>query len=44
MKGGKVVFLLDIVTIPPEGAARASYRETNLMDMLENYGVRVTKI
>ena len=43
MKGGKVVFLIDIVTIPPEGAAQASYRETNLIDMLENYGVRVTK-
>jgi len=43
MKGGKVVFLIDIVTIPPEGAAQALYRETNLIDMLENYGVRVTK-
>ena len=43
MKGGKVVFLIDIVTIPPEGAAQASYRETNLIDLLENYGVRVTK-
>lgn len=43
MKGGKVVFLIDIVTIPPEGAAQASYRETDLIDMLENYGVRVTK-
>ncbi|HJX31837.1 MAG TPA: Gldg family protein [Thermodesulfobacteriota bacterium] len=43
MKGGKVVFLIDIVTIPPEGAAQASYRDTNLIDMLENYGVRVTK-
>jgi len=43
MKGGKVVFLIDIVTIPPEGAVQASYRETNLLDMLENYGVRITK-
>ena len=43
MKGGKVVFLIDIVTIPPEGAAQALYRESNLIDMLENYGVRVTK-
>jgi len=43
MKGGKVLFLLDIVTISPQGAAQASYRETNLNDLLENYGVRVTK-
>ena len=43
MKGGKVIFLLDIVTIPPDGAIQASYRDTNLNDLLENYGVRVTK-
>ncbi|MCX8011753.1 MAG: GldG family protein, partial [Desulfobacterota bacterium] len=43
MKGGKVIFLIDIVTVPQEGGIRAFYRETNLNDILENYGVRVTK-
>ena len=43
MKGGKVFFLIDIVTILPEGEIQASYRETNLNDLLENYGLRVTK-
>jgi len=43
MRGGKVIFLIDIVTVPQEGGIRATYRETNLNDLLENYGVRVTK-
>ncbi|MFH0814279.1 MAG: Gldg family protein [Pseudomonadota bacterium] len=42
IKGGKVTFLMDIITIP-EGTIQASYRESNLNDLLENYGVRVGK-
>ena len=42
MKGGKVFFLIDIVTIPP-GTAQATYRQSNVGDLLENYGVKLTR-
>jgi ABC-2 type transport system permease protein len=42
MRGGKVFFLIDIIDVP-QGSMQASYRETNLKDLLENYGVRITK-
>lgn len=42
MRGGKVFFLIDPVTIP-EGSIQATYRDTNLGDLLEHYGVRVTR-
>jgi gliding-associated putative ABC transporter substrate-binding component GldG len=42
MRGGRAIFLVDIVTIP-EGTIQASYRDTNLGDLLENYGVRIGK-
>jgi len=42
MKGGKVFFLIDIVTIPP-GTVQASYRQSNVRDLLEQYGVRLTR-
>jgi len=42
MRGGKVFFLIDIINVP-QGSMQASYRETNLKDLLENYGVRITK-
>ena len=42
MKGGKVFFLIDIITVP-QGSIQAAYRDSNLKDLLENYGVRITK-
>ncbi|RLA93569.1 MAG: hypothetical protein DRG25_04280, partial [Deltaproteobacteria bacterium] len=42
MRGGKVFFLIDVITVP-EGSIQATYRESNLKDLLENYGVRITK-
>lgn len=42
MRGGKVIFLVDIITISG-GSIQASYRETNLIDLLEHYGVKLTK-
>jgi len=42
MRGGKAFFLIDIINVP-QGSMQASYRETNLKDLLENYGVRITK-
>lgn len=42
MRGGKVFFLIDPVTIP-EGSIQATYRDTNLGDLLEHYGVRLTR-
>ena len=37
-----MIFLLDIVTIP-QGSVQAAYRDTNLNDLLKNYGIRLTK-
>ncbi|MCD6353342.1 MAG: GldG family protein [Proteobacteria bacterium] len=42
IRGGKVIFLIDIITISG-GTIQATYRETNLIDLLEHYGVKVTK-
>ncbi len=42
MKGGKVFFLVDVVTIPP-GTIQATYRQSNIGDLLENYGVKLTR-
>jgi len=42
MAGGKVFFFIDIITIP-EGTVQASYRQSNISDLLENYGVKVTR-
>lgn len=42
MRGGKVFFLIDIITIP-EGTVQASYRQSNISDLLENYGVKLTR-
>ncbi|MBN2467550.1 MAG: GldG family protein [Deltaproteobacteria bacterium] len=42
MKGGRVFFLIDIITIS-EGTIQASYRDTNLTDLLEHYGVALGK-
>jgi ABC-2 type transport system permease protein len=42
MRGGKVFFLVDPITIP-EGSIQATYRDSNLGDLLEHYGVRLTR-
>ena len=42
MRGGKIIFLLDPVDLNPRGLV-ANEINTNLGDMLENYGVRVGK-
>ncbi len=42
MRGGKVFFFIDIISIA-EGTVQASYRQSNVSDLLEHYGVKVTR-
>lgn len=43
MKGGKVVFMIDGITIPEGGGLQAMPIESGLEDLLAHYGVRVQK-